>query len=87
MDMLGTVRPVVPAPASNNSVMDASVPLDIREIDILSALQEIRPTAMREVFLETPKVRWTDIGGQHDIKKRLQKAVERPLKVRRFCQL
>ncbi|BDD55001.1 hypothetical protein MAP00_000560 [Monascus purpureus] len=80
MDMLGTVRPVVPAPASNNSVMDASVPLDIREIDILSALQEIRPTAMREVFLETPKVRWTDIGGQHDIKKRLQKAVERPLK-------
>lgn len=58
------------------------VPLEITEYDCLSALHEVRPTAMREVFLETPKVRWTDIGGQHDIKKRLQKAVERPLKVR-----
>lgn len=57
------------------------VDLDIEESDVMSALQETRPTAMREVFLETPKVRWTDIGGQHDIKKRLQKAVERPLKV------
>ncbi|KAL4902883.1 hypothetical protein BDW74DRAFT_157822 [Aspergillus multicolor] len=57
-----------------------AVGLKIEEGDILSALQETRPTAMREVFLETPKVRWSDIGGQHDIKRRLQKAVERPLK-------
>ncbi|GAQ07766.1 ATPase family gene 2 protein [Aspergillus lentulus] len=56
------------------------VDLDIEESDVMLALQETRPTAMREVFLETPKVRWTDIGGQHDIKRRLQKAVERPLK-------
>ncbi|PGH17546.1 hypothetical protein AJ79_01146 [Helicocarpus griseus UAMH5409] len=54
--------------------------LQIEDIDISLALQETRPTAMREVFLETPKVRWSDIGGQHDIKKRLRKAVERPLK-------
>ncbi|KAL4923271.1 putative AAA family ATPase [Aspergillus undulatus] len=54
--------------------------LVIEEGDVLSALQETRPTAMREVFLETPKVRWSDIGGQHEIKRRLQKAVERPLK-------
>ncbi|KAJ5144766.1 ATPase [Penicillium atrosanguineum] len=57
-----------------------SVDLVIQETDIMSSLQEIRPTAMREVFLETPKVRWTDIGGQHEVKKRLQQAVERPLK-------
>ncbi|KAL4888519.1 P-loop containing nucleoside triphosphate hydrolase protein [Aspergillus ambiguus] len=56
------------------------VPLDIRDEDVFLALQETRPTAMREVFLETPKVRWSDIGGQHEIKRRLQKAVERPLK-------
>jgi AAA family ATPase len=59
-----------------------NVDLMIEETDIVSSLQEIRPTAMREVFLETPKVRWTDIGGQHEVKKRLQQAVERPLKVR-----
>lgn len=61
---------------------EAAVSLKIETGDILSALQETRPTAMREVFLETPRVRWSDIGGQHEIKKRLQKAVERPLKVR-----
>lgn len=60
---------------------ETGIPLEIRETDIFASLQEIRPTAMREVFLETPKVRWSDIGGQHDIKKRLQQAVERPLKV------
>lgn len=57
------------------------IPLQIQEVDLSLSLQEIRPTAMREVFLETPKVRWSDIGGQHEIKKRLQQAVERPLKV------
>ncbi|CEJ55234.1 Putative AAA-type ATPase [Penicillium brasilianum] len=71
--------------SSLNDLDDASngevrIDLDIRETDILASLQEVRPTAMREVFLETPKVRWSDIGGQHEIKKRLQQAVERPLK-------
>ncbi|KAJ5473663.1 hypothetical protein N7475_003229 [Penicillium sp. IBT 31633x] len=59
---------------------DLAISLEIQERDILLSLPEIRPTAMREVFLETPKVRWSDIGGQHDIKRRLQQAVERPLK-------
>lgn len=66
-----------------NLRIDAGQPFGLRveEGDVVSALQETRPTAMKEVFLETPKVRWSDIGGQHDIKRRLQKAVERPLKV------
>ena len=46
-----------------------------------SALQEIRPTAIQEIFLETPFIRWTDIGGQHEVKKRLEQAVVWPLKV------
>ncbi|PGG99290.1 hypothetical protein AJ80_09390 [Polytolypa hystricis UAMH7299] len=57
------------------------IALHITEEDILLALQETQATAMREVFLETPKVKWNDIGGQHDVKKRLRKAVERPLKL------
>lgn len=70
------------ASPSAQSEDDTSIELDIQKTDILSSLQEIRPTAMREVFLETPKVRWSDIGGQHKIKKHLQQTVERPLKVR-----
>lgn len=66
---------------SDSSNGEVRIDLDIKEGDVLASLQEIRPTAMREVFLETPKVRWSDIGGQHEIKKRLQQAVERPLKV------
>ncbi|DAA77974.1 TPA_exp: Uncharacterized protein A8136_5677 [Trichophyton benhamiae CBS 112371] len=59
---------------------DQPRPLKIYEKDMLLAMEEVRPTAMREVFLETPSVRWSDIGGQGYIKDRLQKAVERPLK-------
>lgn len=60
----------------------SNISLKIHEEDMQLALQEIRPTAMREVFLETPKVKWSDIGGQHEIKRHLQKAVQRPLRVR-----
>jgi AAA family ATPase len=77
-DVTSTPDPVTGVGQTEKNMV---VDLDIEQSDVMSALQETRPTAMREVFLETPKVRWTDIGGQHDIKRRLQKAVERPLKV------
>jgi AAA family ATPase len=47
--------------------------------DILSVLPTIRPSAMREVFVETPTVRWTDIGGQEEVKAKLRECVEWPL--------
>ena len=59
-------------------------PMELQEIteeDLNSAMVEIRPSAMREVFLETPKVRWDDIGGQHHVKKSLKQAIEWPFKV------
>lgn len=59
------------------------IQLDIQQEDIYAALEGVRPTAMREVFLETPMVRWSDIGGQKDIKERLQKAISRPIKVKK----
>eukprot|EP00808_Paulinella_micropora_P013332 g54896.t1 len=47
--------------------------------DVQQALKMVRPSAMREISLEVPTVRWSDIGGQEEIKKRLQEAVEWPL--------
>jgi DNA polymerase III delta prime subunit len=35
---------------------------------------------MREVILEVPKVKWSDIGGQHELKNRLEEMVVWPLK-------
>ncbi|KIW66899.1 hypothetical protein PV04_06188 [Phialophora macrospora] len=52
----------------------------IESADLDAALQRVRPSALQEIFLETPNVRWTDIGGQHEIKRQLQNAIERPLK-------
>ncbi|KAJ3280989.1 spermatogenesis associated protein 5, partial [Borealophlyctis nickersoniae] len=48
--------------------------------DVEKAMVEIKPSAMREIALEVPKVLWTDIGGQEDIKQKLKEAVEWPLK-------
>jgi AAA family ATPase len=47
--------------------------------DMNEAMAEIRPSAMREIMLEVPKVYWSDVGGQSDIKQRLKESVEWPL--------
>ena len=51
----------------------------LRESDVETALIGVKPTAMREIFLEAPNVRWSDIGGQEEVKQRLREAVEWPL--------
>lgn len=47
--------------------------------DIESALLDIRPSTMREIFLEMPKVYWSDIGGQEELKKKMKEMIELPL--------
>ena len=54
--------------------------LEITQKDFKDALKVVRPSAMREVMIEKPNVRWTDIGGLEDVKQRLKEAVEWPLK-------
>lgn len=48
--------------------------------DFLNVIKEIEPSALREVFVEIPDVKWDDIGGLADVKQELQEAVEWPLK-------
>ncbi len=48
--------------------------------DFEDALRDVMPSAMREVYLETPDVKWSEIGGLEGVKKELQEAVEWPLK-------
>jgi len=48
--------------------------------DFLTALREIEPSAIREVFVESPNVHWGDVGGLASLKERLVEAVEWPLK-------
>ena len=51
----------------------------ILEADLERSLKEVRPASMKEVFLDTPNVRWSDVGGQTELKQRLREAVEWPL--------
>lgn len=48
--------------------------------DFQNALKEVMPSAMREVYLETPDIKWTDVGGLENIKRELQEAIEWPLR-------
>lgn len=48
--------------------------------DFKHAMEMVQPSAMREVQIEVPKVLWSDIGGQEQVKLKLQQAVEWPLK-------
>jgi transitional endoplasmic reticulum ATPase len=48
--------------------------------DFTDVIKEMEPSAMREVFVEVPDVKWEDIGGLLSIKQELQEAVEWPLK-------
>lgn len=49
--------------------------------NIEQALLLVRPTAMHDITLKPPSVRWDDIGGQEGVKKALRRAIETPLKV------
>jgi transitional endoplasmic reticulum ATPase len=48
--------------------------------DLEEALKEVQPSALREVLVEVPNIKWSDIGGLETVKKQLQQAVEWPLK-------
>src|ERR687888_1811527 len=48
--------------------------------DFENAVKEVMPSAMREVYLESPDVSWKDIGGLEEVKRELQEAVEWPMR-------
>ena len=45
--------------------------MQIKLVDFYDAMHEVVPTAMREFYVERPKVWWQDVGGLEDIKKSL----------------
>jgi len=48
--------------------------------DFMNAYKEITPTAMREIYVEVPTVKWKDVGGLEKVKAELTEAIEWPLK-------
>lgn len=66
--------------------IEEEIPAEIMETlivtreDFHDAFRNIEPSALREVFIEVPEVRWDDIGGLEIAKQELIEAVEWPLK-------
>ncbi len=54
--------------------------LEVTMDDFLEALKDITPSALREVVVQVPNVKWEDIGGLEEVKEELKMAVEWPLK-------
>jgi transitional endoplasmic reticulum ATPase len=54
--------------------------LNVTMDNFTDALKSIRPSALREVFVERPNVRWSDIGDMEKVKEEIKEAVELPLK-------
>jgi transitional endoplasmic reticulum ATPase len=54
--------------------------LIVTKEDFEHAMQKVEPSAMREVLVEVPNVKWEDIGGLEEVKEKLKEVVEWPLK-------
>jgi len=54
--------------------------LEVKMDDFMDAYREMQPSTLREVLLESPDVKWEDIGGLEQPKQELMESVEWPLK-------
>ena len=54
--------------------------LIVNDQDFVLALREVTASGMREVFIENPDVKWSEVGGLKDVKRELKEAVELPFK-------
>ncbi len=53
--------------------------LRITKKDFYEALKTVRPSALREVLIEIPNIKWNDVGGLENVKQELKETVEWPL--------
>jgi transitional endoplasmic reticulum ATPase len=65
-------QPKIPAEILNK--------IKVTRQDFDEALKDVQPSAMREVLVQRPNVKWEDIGGLQRIKDELEEAIEWPLK-------
>jgi transitional endoplasmic reticulum ATPase len=79
---MNVIRRVIP---EYNFKEDEKLPEDImkklivRKEDFEEGLKMVQPSAMREVLIDVPNTKWTDIGGIEKAKQELQEVVEWPL--------
>ena len=81
---MGALRRVLPEINMEESSVPAEIldKINVTMKDFWDALREVPPSTMREVLVESPNVRWEDVGGLQEAKEELKEAIEWPLKYR-----
>ena len=75
------VRRIIPEIKSDEEIPEEVLKkIIVTKDDFKSALKEIQPSALREVLVQVPDIKWDDVGGLDDAKQELKEAVEWPLK-------
>jgi AAA family ATPase, CDC48 subfamily len=54
--------------------------LQVTMNDFMDAMKLVQPSLLREIYVEVPTVRWSDVGGLEDVKQQLREAVEWPMR-------
>jgi len=80
MNVLRKVLPKIKMDEEEEIPKEILENLKITKKDFSEALKSVRPSAMREVLVETPNIKWQDVGGLDKVKQELIETVEWPLK-------
>jgi transitional endoplasmic reticulum ATPase len=77
-----SLRRILPEIDTEDEVIPTEIlnKLVVTKSDFFNALRETEPSTMREVLIETPDIRWEEIGGLEAEKQELREVVEWPLK-------
>ena len=77
-----SLRKILPEIDLNEEKISSEIlqKIQISSDDFRDALKEVKPSALREVQVQTPNVTWDDVGGLDELKEELREAIEWPIK-------
>ena len=77
-----SIRKIIPKIDLNSQNIPASIlnTIEVSQSDFHEALRDVSPSALREIFVDVPSVKWDAIGGLEKIKEELKESIELPLK-------
>ncbi len=79
---MGALRRVLPEINLDEENIPAEIldKIHVNMENFEDSLKEVPPSTLREVLVESPNVRWEDVGGMEETKQELREAIEWPLK-------
>ena len=85
---MGALRRVLPEINLDEESIPAEIldKINVTMDDFEDSLKEVPPSTMREVLVESPNVKWEDVGGMEETKQELMEAIEWPLKYREIFE-